>query len=158
MGTNIGISDKNRLEVGRILNSILADQYVFYTKLRNYHWNVVASNFSELHKFFETQYEALNGAIDEVAERARAIGVEATGSLAGFLKLAKLKEQTGKAPDAKTMLKNTLTDHEAVIRTLRQHVDATGEQYGDMGTSDFLTGLMEEHEKMAWMTRSFLGK
>jgi starvation-inducible DNA-binding protein len=156
MSTNIGINDKNRAAVGRLLNTLLADEFVLYTKLRNYHWNVKSPNFSELHKFFEGQYDAVDQSIDEVAERARAVGERSAGSMREFLGLARLKEETGRAVDAKTMLKNTLNDHEALIRSLRKDLQTSAEKHGDMGTSDFLTGLMEEHEKMAWMTRAFL--
>jgi starvation-inducible DNA-binding protein len=156
MATNIGISDKNRLAVGKILNTTLADEFVLYTKLRNYHWNVVSPNFSELHKFFESQYEAIDDAVDEVAERARAIGERSAGSMREFIGLARLKEEASRSLSDKSMLKNILSDHEALIRNLRKDVQTSAEKLGDVGTSDFLTGLMEEHEKMAWMTRAFL--
>lgn len=156
MKPNIGIEDKNRQAVIGILNARLADLYVLYTKARNFHWNVVGPDFAELHKFFEAQYEQMNEAIDEVAERARSIGGNAVATLKEFVSMSNIKEDPKEYPDAKTMLKELLEGHEIVIRALREDVDATGEKYHDMGTSDFLTGLMEQHEKMAWMTRSFL--
>lgn len=156
MNPNIGISDGNRKSVVKILNTLLADEYVLYTKTRNYHWNVVGPQFNDLHKFFEAQYAGLNEVIDEVAERARALGGRSVATLAEFMEAARLKEHPGRYPGAGDMLENLLTDHEAIIRQLRADVDATASAYHDAGTSDFLTGLMERHEKMAWMLRAFL--
>jgi starvation-inducible DNA-binding protein len=154
MSLNIGIPDDHRRRVADILNRLLADEYVLYTKTRNYHWNVVGPRFNDLHKFFETLYEALNGVIDDVAERIRALGEPAVATLSEFVKLARLKEQPGEYPDADAMLSALLADYEAVIRQLRGDIDACT-QHQDVGTSDFLTGLMEQHEKTAWMLRSF---
>jgi starvation-inducible DNA-binding protein len=90
-----------------------------------------------------------------VAERARALGGHAFGTLAEFVRHARLKEQPDVYPDAPAMLKDLLGDHEAVIRRLREDLETTAAKHGDAGTSDFLTGLMEKHEKMAWMLRAF---
>lgn len=158
MGVNIGISRRNQGEVTRLLNHLLSDEYLLYTKTRNYHWNVTGPNFSELHKFFEEQYEALDDIVDEVAERARAVGGRSFGTLAEFLKETSLREEPRHYPTAGKMLASLLADHEAVILRLRGDLEACASKYGDMGTSDFLTGLMERHEKMAWMLRSFLSK
>jgi starvation-inducible DNA-binding protein len=156
MVVNIGLNQRQRQAVGEILSRLLADEYVLYTKTRNYHWNVVGPQFNDLHKFFEAQYEALEDFIDDVAERARTLGGHAVATLAEFEQLTRLKEHPGRYPAARDMLKNLLADHEAVIQTLRHDVDIVMEQHRDAGTSDFLTGLMERHEKMAWMLRSFL--
>jgi starvation-inducible DNA-binding protein len=153
---NIGIADEPRHRVADILSRLLADEYVLYTKARNYHWNVVGPRFNDLHKFFETLYEAVNGIIDDVAERIRTLGYPAAATLAEFAKVARLKEQPGEYPEADGMLSALLADYETVIRQLRGDVDACAEHH-DLGTSDFLTGLMEQHEKTAWMLRSFLG-
>jgi starvation-inducible DNA-binding protein len=156
MKTNIGLSDKQRAAVVKILNTLLADEYVLYTKTRRFHWNVTGTHFSELHKFFEAQYEALDEIVDQVAERARALGGLAAGSLAEFSQLTRLKENAGKNPNDQGMLAALLDDHEAIIRHLRKDLEEVSEKHGDMGTNDFLTGLMEEHEKTAWMLRSYL--
>jgi starvation-inducible DNA-binding protein len=156
MAVNIGLSQKQRQGVIDILSPLLADEYLLYTKTRNYHWNVVGPQFNDLHKFFEAQYEALDTIIDDVAERARALGGRAVGTLAEFTKLGRLKEHPGRQPGAREMLRDLLVDHEALIQTLRRDLDAAMARHGDAGTSDFLTGLMERHEKMAWMLRSFL--
>lgn len=156
MDPKIGLKDEQRRGVVKLLAALLADEYVLYTKTRNYHWNVVGPQFNDLHKFFEGQYEALEGFVDEIAERARTLGGPAVGTLAEFLKLTRLKEHPGQYPAAREMLANLLADHEAVIRTLRADLVTAAEKFGDAGTSDYLTGLMEAHEKMAWMLRAFL--
>ncbi|MBI4353410.1 MAG: DNA starvation/stationary phase protection protein [Candidatus Omnitrophica bacterium] len=156
MRVDIGISDKNRAGVVVILNSLLADEYVLYTKTRNYHWNVCGSDFAELHKFFEAQYEELDGMIDEVAERARSLGGRALGALSEFMDTARVKEFPGESLDAKKMLTRLLEDHEQIVTLLREDLETCMNRHKDMGTADFLTGLMEKHEKMAWMLRSFL--
>jgi starvation-inducible DNA-binding protein len=156
MKPNLGLSDKNRKAVIQILNRILADEYVLYTKTRNFHWNVVGPQFNDLHKFFESQYEELNEMVDEVAERARALGGVSLGSLAEFLKQTRLKETAGRTAGGREMISKLLPDHESIIRSLRTDLE-TCNAHGDAGTADFLTEFLEKHEKMAWMLRSFLG-
>lgn len=150
--TQIGLSDAQRESVCKILGGVLADEYVLYTKTRNFHWNVSGPRFNDLHKFFEGQYDDLAEKIDEVAEHIRSLGHLSPGSLSEFSRLARLKDHSGPAT-ASQMCAALLADHEALIRQLRADVDSVTGQ-GDAGTSDFLTGLMEEHEKMAWMLRS----
>jgi starvation-inducible DNA-binding protein len=156
MKTNIGLTEKNIDGSVGILNRLLSDEFVLYTKARNYHWNVTGPDFQELHKFFETLYEELEGIVDEVAERAKALGGNALGTLQEFLQKTRLKESPGDSPDPKRMIANLLADQETVIRALREDLAACAEKFGDAGTSDFLTGLMEKHEKTAWMLRAYL--
>ena len=155
MKINIGIGDKQREGVAKILNALLADEFLLYVKTRRFHWNVVGPHFSELHKFFEAQYEALDEIVDEVAERARAVDTVAAGSMHEFLRLTRLEENAEQSPDANAMLAALLNDHEALVRNLREDL-ATAAELGDAGTNDFLTGLMEQHEKTAWMLRAYL--
>ena len=157
MTPNIGIPDSDRKAVVDILNTLLADEYLLYTKTRNYHWNVVGPQFNDLHKFFEAQYNALDYVVDEVAERARALGGWALGTLAELAQHARLKERPATYPDAAGMLEDLLGDHQAIVRQLRVDLE-TAMKHRDAGTSDFLTGLMEKHEKMAWMLRAFGAK
>jgi starvation-inducible DNA-binding protein len=153
---DLGLTDKEREGVVQILNQTLADEYVLYTKTRNYHWNVTGSDFGALHKFFETQYEQLDETLDEIAERARSLGGIAAGAMEQFLQLARLHESTGGGLAAQQMLHNLLADHEALIRHLRVDLERCAGEYHDIGTNDFLTGVMEQHEKMAWMLRAHL--
>ena len=156
MKPNIGIADGDREAVARILNTLLADEYVLYTKTRNYHWNVVGPQFNDLHRFFESLYTPLNDVIDDVAERARALGGRAFGSLAEFTKAARLPEDPGAVPAAREMLASLLADHESVITSLRADVETVTDEHGDAATADFLTGLLAQHEKTAWMLRAHL--
>jgi starvation-inducible DNA-binding protein len=156
MKLNIGLSDQDRKGVVDILNVLLADEYVLYTNTRNYHWNVVGPQFHDLHKFFESQYEELNEVVDEVAERVRALGGTALGTLTEFLKHTRQKEHTGQSANALEMAKNLLIGHEAIIQSLRVDLESCVDKFHDVGTNDFLTGLMERHEKMAWMLRAML--
>jgi starvation-inducible DNA-binding protein len=156
MSANIGVPDENRQKVVAILNTVLADEFLLYTKTRNYHWNVTGPQFNDLHKFFESLYEALDEVIDEVAERTRALDGRAFGTLEEFRAKARLGEKPGAVPAARDMLATLLTDHEALIRTLREDIETVNDRLRDVGTADFLTGLLEKHEKTAWMLRSFL--
>ncbi|MGH7277398.1 MAG: Dps family protein [Candidatus Rokuibacteriota bacterium] len=156
MNPNIGIADEHRRAVADALAVLLADEYVLYTKTRNYHWNVTGPQFNDFHTFFEAQYEELSDVVDEVAERARILGQPALGTLAEFTQRTRLKESPGTYPPAREMIASLLADHEAVVRQLRTDLEAAADPHGDMGTSDFLTGLLEKHEKMAWMLRAHL--
>ena len=156
MKIEIGLNDRQRKPVVDILNRLLADEVALYVKTRNFHWNVEGSDFGALHKFFEAQYDELDEIMDEVAERARALGGYAAGSLAEFSASTRLKEAKGAALPATEMLAQLLADHETTIRNLRQEATEVGEKHGDKGTEDFLIGLLEQHEKMAWMLRAHL--
>ena len=155
MKANIGLTEKNAQQIALVLNKILADEFVLYAKTRNYHWNYEGDNFMEMHKFFEGQYEELDDLIDEVAERVRQIGHYAEGRLKEYLALTDLTEPSSTTKQQE-QVRNLTDDHETIIRYLRKQVDAMTDQYKDAGTADFLTGLMEKHEKMAWMLRSYL--
>jgi len=156
MKVDIGISGENRQGTVGVLNVILSDEFMLYTKTRNYHWNIVVSQFNELHKFLEKQYEELAVNMDDVAERARVIGGHALGTLEEFLRFTRIKEQPGQYPIASEMIEKLLHDHEIIIRSLRNDQKTCSDKYNDVGTSDFLVGLLQKHEKMAWMLRSSL--
>ena len=157
MEANIGISAKNRKEVAKILNALLSDEYLLYTKTLKYHWNVHGIVFHDFHAMFLQQYEALLEIADAIAERARALGEPAYGSMAEFLKHARLKEEPGKIPDAPGMIKQLLDDHETIIRQIRKDLETCAD-LGDMGTNNFLTEMLERHEKTAWMLRATITK
>jgi len=156
MNTYIGITDGNRQSVVNELTVLLADEYVLYTKTRNAHWNVGGVDFYDKHKFFESQYEHLDIIIDNVAERIRSLGHYATATLRSFLELTHLAEIKEENSDSQTYIKDLLKDHENIIIHLRENIHRFGNEFNDFGTSDFITGLMEEHEKMAWFLRSHL--
>lgn len=156
MKTNIGITEKNRLAVATELSKILADENILYTKTRNAHWNVEGADFFDKHKLFEMQYGQLEKFIDDVAERIRTIGHYAPATLSSFLKLTQLTEVYREKNDSLGFIKELLEDHEVIITKLRENINRFAEEYHDIGSSDFITGLMESHEKMAWFLRSHL--
>lgn len=155
MKPNIGITDKNLVAVSSLLTAILADAMVLYSKTRKFHWNVKGNSFMELHKLFEAQYTQLEEAIDEIAERINKLGSPVIGTLKEFIENSSLKETPGKNPDQNGMLKELLNDHETVIKALRKHIEDCDEKYKDAVTADFLTGLMAQHETIAWILRRY---
>lgn len=156
MKPNIGISEKKLNNVIILLSSVLSNEMTLYTKTRKFHWNVSGDSFMELHKLFENQYKQLEESIDEVAERINKLGGKTIGTMQEFLKLAIIKEAPGKYDSAKDMIKELLKDHETIIIELRKNIDDCSEKFEDAGTTDFLTGLMEQHETIAWTLRRYL--
>jgi starvation-inducible DNA-binding protein len=156
MNVNIGITAGNRQKVADELAKILADEYVLYTKTRKAHWNVEGPDFYDKHKFFEVQYEQLDEFIDQVAERIRTLGHFPPASLKNFLDLTHLTEVNSKKNDSLGFIKELLEDHESIIITMRECINKFADEFKDAGTSDFITGLMEEHEKLAWFLRAHL--
>ncbi len=157
MKTTIGIPDKEIEEIVTLLNTLLADEYALYTKTRNAHWNVSGTNFYELHKFFETQYEAVDIIIDDIAERVRSLGHYALGSLKDFLAVTHMDEENHDFGNPKQIIQTLVNDHETIIRIIRNDIAPISGKHKDLGTADFVIGIMKQHEKMAWMLRSFLG-
>jgi starvation-inducible DNA-binding protein len=155
MKPNIGLPDKARNTVIKVLQPLLADEVALYIATRGAHWNVTGPNFHAMHKFFEAQYEALDETLDDVAERIRSLGGEPDSNVAAYAKAKRIKDNAGDAKSAKAMIESLLAAHEAIIQQLRKDEEIT-DDVGDEGTTDFLTGLMEEHEKMAWMLRAHL--
>ena len=156
MNTNIGISPKNLEAVSTELSKLLADEFVLYTKTRNAHWNIEGSDFHSIHVFFEQQYNQLDEYMDSVAERIRQLGHYAPATLQSFLALTHLTEKLGEKNDSLGFIKELLIDHENIIIFLRENINRFANEYGDAGTSDFITGLMEKHEATAWMLRAHL--
>lgn len=152
---NIGIEEKNREAVAKALTKLLADEHVLYNKTRSYHWNVEGSSFLELHRLFEEQYNQIAETIDEIAERVRSLGHYAEGRLKELLKVSELEEPAVPS-DPVNQIGNLVVDHETIIRNLRQLAKDFPEKYEDDGSGDFVIGLMQQHEKTAWMLRSYL--
>ena len=153
---SIGLSEEQRQGVVDLLNKDLSDSYLLVIKTKKYHWDVIGPQFRTLHELWEEQYDAISMNIDAIAERVRQLGGYPIGTAKGFLENATIGEDAGNLPTAEEMVANLVSDHEQVIRNLRDHIDQSGDNFHDEGTADFLTGLMEQHEEMAWMLRSFL--
>ena len=156
METEIGIKPKNSAAVAQSLNQLLADEHVLYIKTRNAHWNVEGPDFLNMHRFFEEQYKQLEELIDDIAERIRTIGHYAEAKLNTFLRETHLTEDSREPNTSAGFIKALLEDHESIIIHLRENIDTYTEDWGDAGSGDFITGLMEKHEKMAWMLRAHL--
>lgn len=154
MKVDIGISEPNREAIADGLSRLLADSYTLYLKTHNYHWNVTGPMFATLHTLFETQYTELATAVDEIAERIRALGKPAPGSYAAFAKLTSIEEETG-TPTAEEMIRQLTVGQETVARTARELIPVVDEA-NDEPTADLLTQRMQVHEKNAWMLRSLL--
>ena len=151
---DIGIDEESRLAIAAGLSRLLADTYTLYLKTHNFHWNVTGPMFNTLHLMFETQYTELATAVDEIAERIRALGVVAPGSYSQFSALTSIEEETG-VPYAEVMISQLVKDQETAARTARG-VFAIAEEASDEPTADLLTQRMQIHEKTAWMLRSMI--
>ena len=136
------------------LSTLLASSYTLYLKTHNYHWNVTGPMFTTLHTLFETQYTELALAVDEIAERIRAVGAFAPGSYSAYSELSSVKEEVGR-PEAKEMIRNLVSDQEAVAAAASRVIEAA-EAAGDKASADLATRRLEVHEKNAWMLRSHL--
>ncbi|HSM11612.1 MAG TPA: Dps family protein [Lysobacter sp.] len=154
---DIGISQGDRKKIAQGLSSFLADSFTLYLKTHNFHWNVTGPMFNALHNMFEQQYTEQWAALDDIAERTRALGFNAPGSYAEFIRLSSLPEEPGlaEAPDWREMVRQLTVGNEAVARTARK-VLKVADDAGDDPTVDLLTQRLQTHEKYAWMLRSLL--
>lgn len=151
---DIGMSADDRAAVSNQLSHLLADSYTLYLMTHNFHWNVTGPLFNTLHLMFETQYTEQWQALDEIAERIRALGHFAPGTYAEYIKLASIKEPEA-VPTAEEMLAMLVKGNEAVARTARAAFEQA-EAANDQPTLDLLTQRLDVHEKNAWMLRSLL--
>jgi len=151
---NIGIDEADRQKIAQGLARLLADSYTLYLKTHNYHWNVKGPLFNTLHQMFEEQYTELAVAVDEIAERIRALGEPAPGSYKAYARLTSIEEEEG-APSAEEMIRQLLKGQETVARTARSVIGAA-DAANDEPTADLLTQRMQVHEKNAWMLRSMV--
>lgn len=154
MKIDIGIGEKDRKEIAEGISRLLADSYLLYVKTHNFHWNVTGPLFNTLHMMFEEQYTELADAVDEIAERIRALGFPAPGSYKQFAQLASIEEEEG-VPEAEQMIRQLVEGQEAVVKTARKVLPLASE-VDDEPTVDLLTQRMQVHEKNAWMLRSML--
>ncbi len=154
---DIGIGAGDRRKIAEGLGKFLADSFTLYLKTHNFHWNVTGPMFNALHNMFEVQYTEQWGALDDIAERSRALGFNAPGSYAEFIRLTSLPEEPGlaEAPDWREMVRQLTIGNEAVARTARKVLEIADDA-GDDPTVDLLTQRLQTHEKYAWMLRSLL--
>lgn len=156
MKPEIGIKEKHLTRSIELLSVVLSDEMTLYIKTRKFHWNVSGESFMELHKLFENQYKQLEESIDEIAERIGKLGSKTIGTMEEYSKITIIKEAPRKYPSSKDMIKELLKDHETMIIQLRKDVENCSEKYKDVGTADFLTALMQQHETTAWILRRYI--
>lgn len=154
MTIEIGITDQGREDSANALRRLLGETYALYSKTHGYHWNVTGPRFQSLHDMFMTQYTELWAALDEIAERIRAVGHFAPGSSAEMMEQATIPADNG-IPDADAMIANLTRGHEAVARAARDGIDAATKA-GDDVTADLMTQRATIADKTAWMLRSSL--
>jgi starvation-inducible DNA-binding protein len=153
----IGITETNLEKANQLLSIVLSDEMTLYVKTRKFHWNVTGPSFMELHKLFEEQYTQLELIIDEVAERIGKLGGKTIGTMSEFSELTRIKENPNKYPVQKSMISELLADHEILIAELRKDIDKSTDENHDAGTADLLTGILQQHETIAWILRRYLG-
>ncbi len=154
MEKKIGLEETVKQQMANHLSLILADTYVLYIKTQNFHWNVTDSRFYFLHLFFEKQYKELAEAIDELAERIRALGFRTPGGLKQFIEMSSLKDSEADL-SADEMLQILLDDHQSLCCCIREHIELAS-KLRDEGTADLLIQRLRAHEKTAWMLTSHL--
>jgi starvation-inducible DNA-binding protein len=153
--TATGLDKSARKEVAKCLTHLLAETYLLQLKTQYYHWNVTGPSFSSLHVLFEQEYNNLSAAVDEVAERIRALNSTSPGTFREFHELSSIKEDKTLPADWQSMVKNLVAVHETIIRNVRGWV-ATAQNADDEGTADLFIRRLQEHEKALWMLRSHL--
>ncbi|MCZ2082842.1 MAG: DNA starvation/stationary phase protection protein [Flavobacteriales bacterium] len=153
---NIGISEENKQVVSDQLSKILADEFLLYSKTLNAHWNIEGPDFHTAHVYLETLYNQQQEIVDTVAERIRAIGHYVPAQLSKYLQLTHLSEQPLDKNDSQSLFEELLHDHESIIIFLRENIKPMADKLKAEGISDYITGLMEYHEKTAWMLRAHL--
>ena len=156
MSPNIGIATKDLKKSTAILATVLSNEMTLYVKTRKFHWNISGNSFMELHKLFEDQYRVLENNIDEVAERISQLGEKTIGTMKEFIDNSTLKESPKEYVSQKEMLAELLQDHEQLITEFREYIPVFDEETHDIGSADFVTGLLQQHEKMAWILRRYL--
>lgn len=155
---SIGLEAGQRVATAKVLNRVLSDEFILLVKTLNCHWNIKGADFRSLHQMLDEQYHALIEICDEVAERVRALGERAVGSMAGFHEHTSLKElhEHEPTPDSAAMLTTLTADHEAIVRELRRMHDDLEPRQHDVGTISLFEDLILRHEKMAWFLRANL--
>jgi len=153
----LGINHDNAIKIAEILNNLLYSEFNLFIKTREYHWNVQSDNFMEFHKLYQSQYEAIDNNIDEIAERIRTLGEMPKLNFDNITKFSLLEMDPEPVIDDKIQLGNLQADHLNLVRAVRVWADQVA-SLGDSGTNDFLIGILQYHEKTAWILTSYLGQ
>lgn len=135
------------------LRRVLSDTFVLYMKTYAVHWNYTGSNFFSIHRLTEEQYKELAEAVDEIAERVRALGHEAPISLEAMLEESDLKEIGNGKMSGGAMLEELARGHDVLAKRAKAAADATEDSNDDF-SNDMMIGRIGAHEKAAWMIKS----
>ena len=152
---NIGLDDNIRKSVADSLTILLADTQATYTLAHSYHWNVTGLQFQQLHTLFEEQYRENWDALDEIAERIRALGEIVQGYGASLADRSIIASPQTEPPAAQDMVRDLLDGNETLIRRAREAL-SVAEEAGDAASADLITVRIQAHEKAAWMLRATL--
>ena len=137
------------------LNQLLADSYVLMGQTHLAHWNVEGTDFFQLHAAFQSQYEELFAAVDEIAERVRSLGAYAEGGLDRFAELTSLSPLPVGRQSGKEYVAQLIDSHEKVASTAKQLEQVAGDT-DDLETQDLAIGRRQVHQKVIWMLTSYL--
>ena len=155
--TDVATSQPQAGETQQLLNGILADEFVVYVRILNYHWNVRGMQFHSLHEFFEKLYVHQAKTIDDIAEKVRSMGAFATATMQEYLGNSRLKEKVGEPPDPRVMIATLASDYEMIVKRIRETLVVV-DKYDDPSTDNFLCDLLEKHEKTLWMLQAHLDR
>jgi starvation-inducible DNA-binding protein len=141
-------------KVATALGPVLADSYQLYIKTQGVHWNVAGANFYGLHKLTEAQYADLAAAIDEIAERIRALGAPAPASYSTYGRLSSIRDE--EEPEGMpSMVRMLIRDNGILCETMRSAIEVS-DAAGDVVTTDLLTKRLAQHEQNSWMLNMIL--
>jgi starvation-inducible DNA-binding protein len=148
-----GFSEESRKLIASKLEGVFVDTYALYLKTQNAHWNYVGKEFFSLHLLFEKQYQDMANALDEIAERVRALDFFVTASFAFFQQKTTISIQDSLLPSK--MVEDLVSGHEILISHLRQ-IGELAEREKDVATVDLLVKRLAEHEKFLWMLKNYV--
>ncbi len=150
------IQDSAIADIAAGLNQLVAESYGLMAQLHLAHWNVEGSDFYPLHETFQVQYEELFVAIDDIAERVRALDCYSAGGLKRLAEMCTVEEgPSEQACPSKDFVSSVILAHEKVIESAHKTRLLAAEN-GDAETEDLLIGRIKAHQKFAWMLRSHI--
>lgn len=156
MQTENGMLEGGKREVAEVLKTALADTFSLMVATQGVHWNVQGPLFYSIHKLTEEQYQEMFDAVDDLAERIRALGFPAPVSVSSLIEGATVPEGTFAREDGEVLenqIELLIEANEQIAQTLRSAVEKVDE-LRDIRTSDMLADRIGVHEQNAWMLRS----
>ncbi|MHC0442783.1 Dps family protein [Flavobacterium sp. 3-210] len=157
MKINKKIADPNLDPVTDELNKLLADEIVLFIKNKNYYWNIEVENFFEIREFYENQAVQLEKIINLTAHHIRIHRGQTQNRMSDYLRITNLLEHPY-SRFSRDQLKYLLASHETIINNLRRLIAIFSHKSTNIGAASFVKKILLEHEKMAWMIRSYLNK